>query len=145
MKHGRALIKALVGFILLLVAYVGVELLKVLLFVANVLLILVFNLDPLIVRIEKFAQYCYILAFSYDQTGNVWGSYFFDLILRKNGGHAFGHPKQPISYAIAKNWTGETLTRHGVFWAKFLIWIDYGARKRGSNHLIESIENTEKL
>lgn len=145
MKTLKSLSKLIIATILLLVAYLGLEALKIVLLITNALIILVFNRDSLDVRLQKMTQYLYNLAYSYDQTANAAGYPLFNVIMKTKEGFLFGNPDQPISYAIAKNWVDKTLTKFGLFWANFLIWVDYGARRRGSNHLEESIKNTEKV
>lgn len=143
MKLAVHFVKLLVSIVLFMVAYLALDLLTKLLLGLNLLLILVFNRQGLFGRLEKLRRYFYRMAFAKDVVGNAMGYEFFNVTMKKPGGHEYGSPREPISYAIAKNWEHDNNTRFGRFWAGFLNWVDFGARKRGSNHLIESIESIE--
>ncbi|RLI50881.1 hypothetical protein DRO61_03310 [Candidatus Bathyarchaeota archaeon] len=53
----------------------------------------------------------------------------------------FGDEDDTLSYCIAVNYKDGTLSSFGIFWAKFLIFIDYKAKRQGTNHLDKAILN----
>lgn len=83
------------------------------------------------------SQYFYNIALSIDFFGNATGKYMMNDLLIKKGGYEFGNPKETISYALAKNWQLNRLTKLGQFIADILNAVD-------KNHLQKSINNNEK-
>ena len=55
----------------------------------------------------------------------------------------FGDEDDTLSYCIAVNYKEGNLTKFGMFWAKFLIFIDYKAKRQGTNHLEKAILNKQ--
>ncbi len=51
----------------------------------------------------------------------------------------FGDEDDTISYCIAMNQKYDALTKFGKFWAWFLDWVDFNAKKKGSTHLKETL------
>jgi len=91
------------------------------------------------------SHYFYQNAYSFDQMANVTGQDVFNVLLLKTYKNAFlfGDPDTTLSYTIATNWKIKNLNWFGIFWANFLIFVDFGARKRGSNHLLETLDKPE--
>ncbi len=85
---------------------------------------------------KNIDNYFYNVAFSLDQTGNVFCKYLFkDLLITKNG-YEFGNPDETISHVLGVNKLQGTLTRLG----KFIAWILNNVDK---NH-VENAANNEQ-
>lgn len=96
--------------------------------------------------ISKFGEHLHGMALSIDQFANKALSPILNLIMviRKMEYHPFGDEDNTLSYVIAMNWRKGTLSDFGYFWAKFLIWVDFPARKDGTNHLRKTIAAKNK-
>ena len=94
--------------------------------------------------ISKFGDHLHGMALSIDQTANNSLSPLLNLIMVKSEYHPFGDEDDTLSYVIAINWRRGTLTGFGTFWAKLLIWIDYAAKREGTDHLAKAIANKNK-
>lgn len=53
----------------------------------------------------------------------------------------FGDEDDTLSYCIAVNYKDGTLSMFGIFWAKLLLFVDYKAKREGTNHLDKAILN----
>ena len=53
----------------------------------------------------------------------------------------FGDEDDTLSYIIAVNYKDGTLSKFGMFWAKLLLFVDYKAKREGTNHLDKAIVN----
>jgi hypothetical protein len=92
--------------------------------------------------IVKFASYIYQGALSIDQTGNVTCQEVFNdtMIkkgLKKSDFMPFGNEDDTISYVLATNYYEGKLTKFGVFWCKFLDFVD----PKGGGHMYKAIKN----
>ena len=102
--------------------------------------IFTFKLKP---GLSKTNKYFYQLALSVDQFCNVSLSTPLDLLMTKGDFHPFGDEDDTLSYVFAVNHSKNTLSNFGIFWANFLIMVDYPSRKQGTNHLIKTIKNKQ--
>ena len=76
-------------------------------------------------RVEEFLADTFInLALSIDLSGNVVCKEFFDILLRKKEGFAFGLPDMTISECLGINQANKTLTFWGRILTKILDKID---------------------
>jgi len=130
------------GFVLLLVALFFTVLLTVVWFPINIVWSLI-NYKKRGFKILN--QWLYFMAMIID----IFAAYSLApllnrILIKGKLKYFFGQMRDTLSYVIAVNWVLGTLTPGGRSWAKFLIWIDYPSRQRGSNHLIDAIENKRK-
>ncbi len=85
---------------------------------------------------KKFNDYFYHIAFSIDQTGNVFCQYLFNDFLIKKGGYQFGNPDETVSYILGRNKALNALTWFG----KFICWI---LDKIQKNHVENAAKNEQ--
>ena len=111
---------------------------------------------------KRVMEYFYQLALSIDQFANVslktplnylmikksHKNELLDSYLHNDNPKAkcalHGDADDTISYIIARNQQHDALTKFGKFWAWFLNWADFGAKRRGSNHLEETLKMKRK-
>lgn len=103
------------------------KLINFLLAVLSVVLVLTLGI-PLYVTglflVKIHHDYHLNIAISADQFGGVLGGPLFNIILRKKGGHKFGHPDETISFVLGELKVSGHLTRLGKFVADKLNQID---------------------
>ena len=102
----------------------------------------------------------YIVTFKWRKSKNRAATYYSDmaflidvfdnvalktplnlLLLKRSATHKFGIKFELISYVIAINFRDGQLNKFGVFWGRFLIWVDKKALREGTNHLEKSIQS----
>ena len=107
--------------------------------------------------IEQFSKHLHGAALSADQFACKTLAPLLNVSMVKNktkeiyenGGAAeewmlfmpFGDEDDTLSYCIAVNYMDGTLSKFGMFWAKLLLFVDYKAKREGTNHLVKAIEN----
>jgi tetrahydromethanopterin S-methyltransferase subunit G len=97
-----------------------------------------------ITRIHKpkeLAQYLYDSALSYDQTGAMVCSKWFNDWFVKPNGHRFGNPDETASHVFGKNLKQDTLYLFGYFIAYI---INAVAALMGDVHHVEKAANNEQ-
>lgn len=80
------------------------------------------------------SKWYYDMAFALDIFGNVACQYLFNVTLTKQIGHAFGNPKETVSYALGMNYYLNNLT----FLGKALVWI---LDKIEKDHVQKAVKN----
>ena len=93
--------------------------------------------------IDKFSKHLHGIALSADQFANKSLAPLLNLIMviTKYDFHHFGDEDDTLSYVIAVNYSEGSLSMFGMFWAKLLLFVDYKAKRKGSNHLEQAIYN----
>ncbi|MHA1123745.1 MAG: hypothetical protein ACTSPC_13190 [Candidatus Heimdallarchaeota archaeon] len=93
--------------------------------------------------LAKFSKHLHGIALSADQFANKSLAPVLNLVMVNTGMvfHPFGDEDDTLSYVIAMNFNLGTLSGFGKFWAVFLNFVDYRAKREGTNHLEKSIYN----
>jgi hypothetical protein len=96
--------------------------------------------------VSTFGSHLHGMALSIDQFANKALAPVLNLIMvmRKMDYHPFGDEDDTLSYVIAMNYAGGTLSDFGWFWAIFLNLVDFPAKKEGTTHLEKTISNKKK-
>ena len=122
------------GLVLLLIAFIFTSVLTVLMIPYNVLYYIVtFKWGT---GLKELNKYCYQLAIIVDVFANESLQVILNRIMIKgNNKFLFGNDdRDSLSYVIAINKKRGALTKFGMFWAKFLNWVD-------KDHLQKAIDN----
>ena len=92
---------------------------------------------------NKFSEHLHGIALSADQFANKSLAPLLNvaMVIRKLEFHPFGDEDDTLSYVIAMNYESGTLSKFGIFWAKLLLFVDYKAKREGTNHLAKAIKN----
>ena len=88
---------------------------------------------------HSLSGYLSEISKSIDQTDNVIGQFFFnDTMIKRTSDKnlLFGNMDETISSNIGENELADNLNKFGIFWNKFLNWID-------PNHSVDAIEEDE--
>jgi 8-oxo-dGTP diphosphatase len=118
--------KAIINFLLAIIARVSFYFLGLFLYIIGVILT------------HKRSQYHLNIGIAYDQLGNVVGAPLFNVILRKYGGARFGNPDETISSVLGKLKRTGHLTALGKFFADMLNKIEV-------EHVEKAIEEDENI
>lgn len=128
------------------------------------ILIIPFTLIYYIIRFDKwsnsiarFSKHLHGIALSADQFASKSLSPLLNISMVKNKSREayetedfseselkflpFGDEDDTLSYCIAVNYMDGTLSKFGMFWAKLLLFVDYKAKREGTNHLDKAIVN----
>lgn len=122
------------GILLAIVARILVYFLQPVLVVLNILFIGVLNSWSLRKRWDTLNRYFYNVAFGEDLLGNATGAFVFQVLFSKEGGYKFGNPRETISFVIAANYFGETLTKAGHFLRWILDTVDKDHTRKAWNN-----------
>ena len=94
-----------------------------------------------ITGLKAFDDYFYNMALSIDQFANTNLHPLLNVIMitkesKKIGkAYMFGDADDTLSYCIAENFYNKNLTKFGMFWAKFLNFVD----SKGGGHLFKTM------